>query len=652
MSDWNERFAKASQIMDKFNNSIDSNKSSRFQTAEIEFGDDTVPIEQKSSPIKKLYDFFGTKEPPNAGRDVPNVPQIKTAENRTPEKKSKMYSYDLDDLEGGILMSCKIEDWSKGFTLFGDFIRDAKKYYKKTCVNANYIYFFSYRPMYRELSHEQLCWYLFWRSAIRNGTYPKTGLSYIFLYLYEQINLSDIIGHEKVYANIIKIWKNYRSEFPRIDKYIAEWLIDFSLINKLKIDLQDIEEILPHIINIVTIPEVYLREDFFKNNNNTDFIIKNMAMHDYKKSKFYNEKNQELFDYHITRMVHEVLSSAEFEEIIKSETEDGVRIKNTRESFMGAVCIYDHKKRITVEYKILYKNFFIRQCITDSVRYAENALRDYLNIKSKLTVVKFPGQLKKVIDEYKSKYLAIVKAPKISIKNKNKKKDEHEEIPEIIEFNPNIEAAAEIEKSSWDTTMTLVELQERDNNIVGDVVLDAPPDEEIEIEIDDDGEFIAIDTGIDETYKELEEIAPVEDAVLSVPQSEPDEDIFDILENLENQDGRDELRSSAETEPTSAEEESAEPEFTDVADMKKFIASLNEEEYTALELLLGAKSENKNFDILCGKFLSRYGKMLESVVDTINEKAMDFTGDIIFDTAMQEIIEDYRDDIEECLKNG
>ena len=639
MSDWNDRFFKASQIVDKFNESNNLNKpkqpaqsaqASLFETFEIEFDDDSAPS-QKSSPLKKLYDFYG--KAPETKIDAEPKTTIMTEPPEISERKSKSYTYGLD---GGILMTCKIEEWSKGFTLFADFMRDAKKYYKKTCINANYIYFFSYRPMYRELSHEQLCWYLFWRSRVREGTYPKTGLSYIFLYIYEQINLSDIIGCEKVYGNIIKIWKNYRAEFQRIDKYIAEWLIDFSLINKLNINLNDeaIESILPDILNIVTIPEIYLRKDFFKTKNNIDLIANNMSVYDYRKSKFYNEKNKELFDYHITQILHAVLSGDEFDEIIKKEIEDGVRVKTTRESFMGAVCVYEHKKRITVEYKNLYKNFFIRQCITDTLRYAENILRDYLNIKSKLTVASYPEELKKVIEEYRNKYLAVVKTPKITVKTKSKKDREPEEEFEIIEFNPNIQAAAEIEKSSWDTTMTLVELQIKDSihnteeiriDEISEKFKEIYDEDDTEIDEEDDGEFIAIDTGIAEDYEELEEIAPFADDTSFIADA-PDEDIFDVLENLETL---------------------AEPELTG---MSKFIMDLNEEERAALEILLSAKPQNKSFDVLCGEFLSQNGAMLESVIDAINEKAMDFTGDIIFDTAGQEIIEDYREETEERLK--
>ena len=676
-NDWNERFSKASEIVSHFNSSNNlpqPNQPNRLpqQAVEIEFGDDSAPKYQKSAPIKKLYEPQTQSQPQNQNQ-TPAQSTETTEIAEITERTNRNYAYTMD---GGVFVGCKIEEWSKGFTLFGDFLRDAKKYYRKTCINANYIYFFSYRPMYRELSHEQLCWYLFWRSRIREGTYLKTGLSYIFLYLYEQINLSDIIGCEKVYANMIRIWKNYRTEFPRIDKYIAEWLIDFSFINKIKINLDDIEDILPEIINIVTIPEVYLHDDFFRNKNNVEMIIKNLSVYDYQKSKFYNEKNTELFDYHITRIVNSVLSGPEFEGIIKKETDEGVKIRTTRESFMGAVCVYDHKKRITIEYKNLYKNFSIRQFITDTVRYAENILRDYLNIKSKLTVAAYPEQLKKLIDEYKTRYLTAVKTPKITVKTKGRKKDGDgdEEIPEPVEFNPNIQAAAEIEKSSWDTTMTLVELQNRDNMQNAEMISsdfaeenedknenededdDMGDMEVVEFETSDDGgEFIAIDTGgseTSETYEELDEISPVPvvvgDGVLDVPLDE-DMDIFDVLENLELQDG-----GEPDIPNTNMIENMIETETVKLSDsqsdMEQFIKSLREDEHTALEILIKAKAENKSFDMLCAEFLSDNGGMLESVTDLINEKAMDFTGDIIFDTSSGEIIEDYRDEIEKCLR--
>ncbi|MCL2813307.1 MAG: TerB N-terminal domain-containing protein [Oscillospiraceae bacterium] len=535
-----------------------TNNSDRFQTVEIEFGDESAPAPRKSAPIQNLYEPGGTP----------------------PKTQSGACHYNLDS---GISVSCKIEQWGRGFALFGDFLQDAKKYYKKTCISANYAYFFSYRPMYRELSHEQLCWYLFWRSKVREGIYPKTGLSYIFLYLYEQINLSDVIGCGKVYENIVGIWKNYRGEFPRIDKYIAEWLIDFSFINNFRINLDDIGEILPDIIDIATIPEMYMRPDFFQNRDNANMILQNLSVYDYTKSKFYTEKNKEAFDLHIAGLLHEALSGPEFAALIKKEADEGVKLKTTRESYMGAVCVYGHKKRITVEYKNIYKNFYIRQCVTDTVRCAENALRDYLGIKSKLALPAYPDCLAEAVKRYKAAHLTAGQP-----KAKAKKAPETEEMPAPPEFKPDMRAAAEIEKESWDTTMTLVELQLRDNAARAEAEDFAEADD-----TKDDGEFIAIDTG-------------------------NDEDIFDILEAMESPGG---------------------PKLTD---MDKFAAGLSALEREALESLFEMDENNGDFDAVCGEFLAENGTMLESVIDAVNEKAMDFIGDIVFDTAERKIIEDYK----------
>ena len=544
---------------------------SRFQTFEIEFGDGPASPRPKSAPIQKLYDTPG-KTAPISHPPSPAAPQ-------------SAYSCLL---ECGTTINCKLENWGREYAIFGDFLEDAKKYHKKTCISAEPAYFFSLRPMYRELTHEQLCWYLFWRSKVREGAYPKTSLSYIFLYLYEQINLSDVVGCEKAYANMVNVWKSYRAEFPRLDKYVVEWLTDFSLVNRFRINLDDLGGILPDILAAASIPEMFMRGGFFADSGNAGTIIKNLSLYDYTKSKFCTEKNSGLFELHIPAMLHAALSGPEFGAILKKETDEGVRQRATRESYMGAVCAYGQKKKITVEYRGIYKNLHIRQCVTDTVRYAENALREYLGAKSKLPISAYPEGLAKAVERYKEAYLGAAK-PK-------GKKAQDEEPPPPPEFNPDISVAAEIEKDSWDTTMTLVELQSRNEECgMRNEELEETTEETEETE--DDWDFIAIDTGSDDNF-----------------------DIFDILERLD------------------------EPEPTELTGIDRFLASLGDLERLALGMLIGA--EDGGFDALCGEFLAQSGEMLESVVDSINEKAMDMTGDIVFDAAEGKIVEDYRDEME------
>ena len=570
--DFNGRVKKAAKIIEQSGNPV-----------EIEFGDDTAAPGHKGAPIKNIY-----------------------KDGAAPRPAADVVEYGFEP--GGVLLSCRVEEYSRDFALFADFLRDAKKYYKKTCLNAKFVYFFSYRPMYRELNHEQLCWYLFWRTRVRNGDYIKTGLSYIFLYIFEQINLSDIIGAGKVYANIINIWKHYRREFPRIDKYIIEWLTDFTLINNIRLNLDDIAEILPEIINAASIPEIYIKADFFENPANLGLILNNMTVYDYKKSKFYSDKeskNKDMFDYHIYKIVHAVISSEAFAKIIRAEIADGVKVKATRESFMGAVCAYEHKKKITLEYKNLWKNFYIRELITNAVRYAENMIRDYLQIKSKLNVSgqNFPAELAGIIKSYKNEHLAVAKPAKVSVKAKGRKNDAEPAAPPQ-EFAPDMEAAAEIERSSWETTNALLELQGKSTDFVGD-----------------DGGFEAIDTGApDDLRGRLDEIAPTPDN--NAPQTREQEDIFDVLEQYADPDEQ--------------------PVGTQVSDMARLVADLSADELSAVELML-----NGSFEEASAELMRARGVMLEAVVEGVNARAIDITGDIIIENGR--VIDDYAEELKSCI---
>ena len=574
-------------------------KQQQIQAVDVEFenvniaqrsaNDNKQPTQKKSLLLQQLNDLAAS-----TGTAISTAANLITGDHKLP------YSYEFDS---DILLTCKVENWARGVSIFADFLADAKKYYKKTCLSAKYIYFFSYRPTYKELSHDQLCWYLYWRSAVREGNFIKTGLTYILLYLYEQITLCTLIGIPKVYKNIINIWKNYRQEFPRIDKYAAEWLIDFSLIHKIKINLDEIGDILPALLNVVSLPEIYLQDDYFKKECYTETLIDNISAYDYKKSKFYSP-NREIFDLHIPKILFSVLSSSEFSEMFTAQLQNGVRMKATRESYAGGICTYDNKWKITVEYKNAYKNSFFKECVTDVIRLAENILREHLSIKSKLPVAAFPDKLRFLLEEYQSQYLPPPK-PKAKIPKTKKSAEENPDIEvQTVEFNANVETASEIEKQSWDTTVTLVELQQRDNN-------SEPPKQEATDNAADKEEYnfnmmFAIDTN-DTSFGDYEEIS----------------EISEIAED----DG-----ASGTVSAISNNE------------IGELIDSLDEIGYRAIRLLV-RNTQDKRFENLCTEFLNKTGIMLESVIDEINGKAMDFIGDIIFDLSECVIIDEYKQDL-------
>jgi hypothetical protein len=80
-------------------------------------------------------------------------------------------------------------------------------------------------------------WYFFWRSEVRQGRYPATDLSYIFLHVYELING---VGWEEAadgYEQLSRLWEAYRDKFKRMDQYMGGWMADFSFVHSLNVPL-------------------------------------------------------------------------------------------------------------------------------------------------------------------------------------------------------------------------------------------------------------------------------------------------------------------------------------------------------------------------------------------------------------------------------
>ncbi len=103
------------------------------------------------------------------------------------------------------------------------FIRDSKKYHSIEGKPVPSIPFMEYWPTFQSLNPDQKKWYFFWRSEVRQGRFPDTDLSYIFIYVYELLCLVEILDPFKATEQIKKIWKAYRSLYPKLDNYLPDW---------------------------------------------------------------------------------------------------------------------------------------------------------------------------------------------------------------------------------------------------------------------------------------------------------------------------------------------------------------------------------------------------------------------------------------------
>ena len=92
-----------------------------------------------------------------------------------------------------LICHVEIHPWKNSYQYYEFFCKNAQKYHKICGKPCERVPFFSYVAQYSQLSQRQLAWYFWWRQNVRNGVFLDTDLSYIYLYIYEIINLGDMI---------------------------------------------------------------------------------------------------------------------------------------------------------------------------------------------------------------------------------------------------------------------------------------------------------------------------------------------------------------------------------------------------------------------------------------------------------------------------
>ncbi|MHC1694705.1 MAG: TerB N-terminal domain-containing protein [Eubacteriales bacterium] len=368
------------------------------------------------------------------------------------ESSSDAYSYSP---ENGSIKSVRIEQWQSKYSLYSDFAAQAKAMAEKKSAGAEYVYFFSYRAQYSEMNSEQAAWYLTWREAVREGKYPKTGLSYILLYVHELIHLSDVMEPCDILERLIRLWTNYRESFSRLDKYLSEWVADFALIHRLKPDLSLLEPFLGDIMSNTTLKEFYFDLESCIREGRITQLMSLTSGYNYKDSKFYIDENIPLFDTHVPEMLRLMLNDGSVSSYISQL--NVITSNVTREAFTGAVCAFHYKKRIFCSIYSYLRSYDFKQLITGAVKYAENAIRAYLGIKSRLYQIELAQEARAVLDAYIKRNLT-----RRTVSDKKAPVQDDEAPPPQREVSVDLSAAASIEKESWDTTRKLVELQAED----------------------------------------------------------------------------------------------------------------------------------------------------------------------------------------------
>jgi hypothetical protein len=105
-------------------------------------------------------------------------------------------------------------------------IGPSKLYRDKIVEPAHHVPFHESYPTFDKLNNRQLKWYLYWRQQLQKGIYADTSEGYIFLYVFELLNVSFESKLEKVVDMLIEVYDAYKDRVPRIATTLPSWIGD------------------------------------------------------------------------------------------------------------------------------------------------------------------------------------------------------------------------------------------------------------------------------------------------------------------------------------------------------------------------------------------------------------------------------------------
>ncbi|MBP3369262.1 MAG: hypothetical protein J6L85_00790, partial [Clostridia bacterium] len=286
------------------------------------------------------------------------------------------------------------------------------------------------------------------------GVQIKVDYSYVLLYIFELINLGNPDNAREHQRILCEIWNVYQKEFSALSGKLSVWICDFSLLYKLPT---------PENISSTVGKCVPSLKEFYLHMPHGDYeccaasLIRYGTEYDYKKSKFAKDENLKLFDKYVFGAVLIAVRFYSKNGYMLSEfaSEDSKIVRNT---FEGALCSSVQRYELEVKYCSFSRSNELRYIMADIVKYAENKIRTYIGVKSKLTVYSVSVELQRELDKYFETEL-------FSVPKSTQKKEEHHEydvLYELPKIEFSLEKAKQIENASWSVTNELVSAFDED----------------------------------------------------------------------------------------------------------------------------------------------------------------------------------------------
>lgn len=393
--------------------------------------------ENETASLQKSSASVGSAEAPQPVPDIEYTPHHQLIHRVRIYNKSGVYNY------------------------YEQFLNHARKIEGLQGKQSEPVAFFSYVPQFSQLTKPQLDWYLWWRECLWNGQYLDTDFSYILLYVYEIINTDGHDNPQWGQRQLCAVWQNYRKTYPRLDRLLGDWICDFSLLHRLHPPAHHLADVLDE-----ALPSCSLKE-FYMSVEHTDavslsrgrMLLAFCSNYNYSNSKFCTGDNKSTYDDHIPAVIELIADKyTDDKGRLSSDAVGAADHRIVRDAYSGALCSYAIRKRLEIDYSSFSRSYEFRFMISDSVKYAENKIRAYLGIKSRLSVTSLSPEIRRCIDEYFAQNLVGQKKPQPV-------REEYEKLYDAPAAPLSIEHAAMIEQTSWETTEKLIEAFEEESPI-------------------------------------------------------------------------------------------------------------------------------------------------------------------------------------------
>ena len=324
--------------------------------------------------------------------------------------------------------------------IYADFITDAKKYISLSGKKCPAVPFPAYIPEYRSMKRAQLDFYLYFRDCVRRGEKIESPLSYILLFLFEIINLPDMIKPEDGAVYMCRVLDFYSQTYPRLVSYISEWLCDYALIHKLSLP----KEALP-------VKDVLLASsgfpEFYLDPAHTDrFSLICRTAHYTPDSENRYPESIPFIREHLVRAIDMLSQSKQgrdfsLDDVLATTT-------GARTAYRSALCAYTSNALISYTYKSLSGNTMSSKRLGEVCKYIENRVRAHLGIRARLKCPTLFDADKVMLDNYFDAHLPIEKKKYVR-KMPITYTGENEYLYEPESVGISVEAARDIEKDSW-----------------------------------------------------------------------------------------------------------------------------------------------------------------------------------------------------------